>query len=57
MIKLYKIVSRKSYSYELKLLESSRIDNVFYTAFLRMVVKDPLLNQKLAPADSVVIDN
>ena len=41
-IKPYEIVGRRNYLYKLKLPESSRIDNVFYTALLKIAVKDPL---------------
>ena len=57
IIGLYEIVGQISHLYKLKLPETSRINNVFYTAFLKIAAKDPLPGQELVPADSIIIDN
>ena len=53
----YEIISKKGYSYEFALPVGSNIKNVFYTGLLRLAAKDPLLGQKLIPADSVIIND
>ena len=39
----FKVIGRKGYSYELQLLSTIKIYNVFYPSLLRKVAEDPLL--------------
>ena len=56
MLGPFKVIGRKGHSYELQLPATMKIHNVFHPSLLRKAAEDPLLGQKTAPPQPIIVD-